>query len=314
MVFKSYPHFTNFSLSLFFTSSYDSMKSNFIIAKEGKCWWPLCNRCKRKTPHLRKICRLKPVSSWIFFQPWGRLSDSWKSETVNISRYRIDQRLPKQNFSISPAMIRSKDKEVMELKAKIAQLLAVMPSVPSESFCLPPCSSTGSSMLRLNDSPSLQGPSSPMSHKRLGGSPLISQLQSLGVFTSSSNQTLSQSSVVVPHSGGQSALMVQGPNNNNNASNLDPNATVYTPKNLVNGTEAWLSIQSDWYQQWWRVFFLFNTSLWPAISLALSLCKYSIFSFLIYWRLFRVRFLFLTFNCNGNELTYCAHRSGGVSN
>lgn len=146
-------------------------------------------------------------------------------------------------------MIRNKDKEVIELKAKIAQLLAVMPSVPSESFCLPPCSSTGSSMLRLNDSPSLQGPSSPMSHKRLGGSPLISQLQSLGVFTSSSsNQAMSQSSVVVPHSGGQSALMNQG--QNNNASNLDPNATVYTPKNLVNGTEAWLSIQSDWYQQW----------------------------------------------------------------
>lgn len=146
-------------------------------------------------------------------------------------------------------MIRSKDKEVHELKAKIAQLLAVMPSVPSESFCLPPCSSTGSSMLRLNDSPSLQGPSSPMSHKRLGGSPLISQLQSLGVFTSSSNQALSQSSVVVPHSGGQSALMNQS--QNNNASNLDPNASVYTPKNLVNGTEAWLSIPSDcWYQQW----------------------------------------------------------------
>lgn len=133
-------------------------------------------------------------------------------------------------------MIRSKDKEVVELKAKIAQLLAVMPSVPSESFCLPPCSSTGSSMLRLNDSPSLQGPSSPMSHKRLGGSPLISQLQSLGVFTSSSNQVMSQSSIVVPHSGG-TALMGQG-QNNNNASNLDPNATVYTPKNLVNGTEA----------------------------------------------------------------------------
>lgn len=131
-------------------------------------------------------------------------------------------------------MIRSKDKEVLELKAKIAQLLAVMPSVPSESFCLPPCSSTGSSMLRLNDSP-LQGQSSPMSHKRLGGSPLISQLQSLGVFTST-NQAMSQSSVVLPHSGGQSALLGQG--QNNNASNLDPNATVYTPKNLVNGTEA----------------------------------------------------------------------------
>lgn len=131
-------------------------------------------------------------------------------------------------------MIRSRDKEVIELKAKIAQLLAVMPSVPSESFCMPPCSSTGSSLLRLNDSPSLQGPSSPMS--RLGGSPLISQLQSLGVFTSSSNQAMSQSSVVVPHSGGQSALIGQG--QNNNASNLDPNATVYTPKNLVNGTEA----------------------------------------------------------------------------
>ncbi|XP_037041721.1 macoilin-2 isoform X1 [Bradysia coprophila] len=144
----------------------------------------------------------------------------------------------KRQLEIRDNMIRSKDKEVIELKAKIAQLLAVMPSVPSESFCLPPCSSTGSSMLRLNDSPSLQGPSSPMSHKRLGGSPLISQLQSLGVFTSSSsNQALSQSSVVVPHSGGQSALMNQG-QNNNSASNLDPNATVYTPKNLVNGTEA----------------------------------------------------------------------------
>ncbi|XP_037041722.1 macoilin-2 isoform X2 [Bradysia coprophila] len=56
----------------------------------------------------------------------------------------------KRQLEIRDNMIRSKDKEVIELKAKIAQLLAVMPSVPSESFCLPPCSSTGMAISKLN--------------------------------------------------------------------------------------------------------------------------------------------------------------------
>ncbi|KAJ6647193.1 Macoilin-2 [Pseudolycoriella hygida] len=56
----------------------------------------------------------------------------------------------KRQLEIRDNMIRSKDKEVIELKAKIAQLLAVMPSVPSESFCMPPCSSTGMAKSKLN--------------------------------------------------------------------------------------------------------------------------------------------------------------------
>lgn len=155
-----------------------------------------------------------------------------------------------------------KDKEISDLRAKIAQLLAVMPS--NESFGMSP-SSGGTSMLRLADGSQLHqvGPASPMSsHKSLGGSPLISQLQSLGVFTSVSsaqspsvsNQQHQQQAAAVAaqqqavaahhhhhHQLQQLQLQQQQQQQHlaqQQASNLDPNATVYTPKNLVGGAEA----------------------------------------------------------------------------
>lgn len=133
-------------------------------------------------------------------------------------------------------MIRQKDKEVLELKAKIAQLYAVMPSVPNDSF-MAQCSTAGSSILRLNDG-SHQGPASPMSHAHmsLGGSPLMNQLQSLSVFTSTASSTSPQNTSTSQSAGGDMSQQQsqQQPNGNmETSSSLDPNATAYTPKNDV---------------------------------------------------------------------------------
>lgn len=65
-----------------------------------------------------------------------------------LSRNRTD-RNSKRFFLHFLDVIRQKDKEVVDLKSKIAQLYAVMPSVPNESY-LPQCSST-SSILRLSE-------------------------------------------------------------------------------------------------------------------------------------------------------------------
>lgn len=127
-------------------------------------------------------------------------------------------------------IIRQKDKEVQDVQAKIAQLFAVMPSVPNDSF-MSQCTATGSSILRLNDA-TLQGPSSPMSHAHisLGGSPLMNQLQNLSVYTSTSSSTS-------PQQNSTSQVSSQSDQQQNNpldsSSGLDPNATAYTPKNEV---------------------------------------------------------------------------------
>lgn len=133
-----------------------------------------------------------------------------------------------------------------------------MPSVPNESFCMTQCSSSGgSSMLRLNDTPPLQGPSSPLTHAHmsLGGSPLMNQLQNLSVFTSTSNsmspQTPTSQCTGVSiqqqqqqqqqYQVGHLACLIDGGDGNGGgggggSSNLDPNAIAYTPKNV--GAEA----------------------------------------------------------------------------
>lgn len=120
-----------------------------------------------------------------------------------------------------------------------------MPSVPNESFCMSQCSSSGgSSMLRLNDTPPLQGPSSPLTHAHmsLGGSPLMNQLQNLSVFTSTSNSMSPQT----PTSQCPTSIQQQQQSVNyqvggdgsggGGSSNLDPNAIAYKPKNV--GAEA----------------------------------------------------------------------------
>lgn len=140
-------------------------------------------------------------------------------------------------FDLIPDVIRQKDKEVLELKAKIAQLYAVMPSVPNESF-MAQCSTAGSSILRLNDG-SLQGPASPMSHAHmsLGGSPLMNQLQSLSVFTSTASSTSPQNTTTSQSTGAELSQQQQSQQQSNGnmetSSSLDPNATAYTPKNDV---------------------------------------------------------------------------------
>lgn len=108
---------------------------------------------------------------------------------------------------------------MLEMKGKIAQLLAVMPAMPSaESFSLTPNSSAGSSMLRLNDTPPLIMAQQSPNQLGLGAPSIICQL------TTTTN-----------------CVQRENPNNlTGNPSQLDPNATAYTPKNssLVGGTEA----------------------------------------------------------------------------
>uniref|UniRef100_A0A182JWS9 Macoilin n=1 Tax=Anopheles christyi TaxID=43041 RepID=A0A182JWS9_9DIPT len=221
----------------------------------------------------------------------------------------------RREVEILTCNLRSKEKEILDLNAKIVQLVAVM---PNDALVLTShgggAGSDGSSMMRLADAPQLlpqslssghlngigpvggggsvggggtggsgmhqsnqQQQTSPMSHMVVQNGPsFCSQLGSLGVLTSTMT-TLPSSSVLAgpnsntanngcgvhPSSGatvcvGLSSLggtgsgnnggqIVQMQNSNNGGTNggncpssLDPNATIYTPKNngMVGGTEA----------------------------------------------------------------------------
>lgn len=186
----------------------------------------------------------------------------------------------RRQLEIATCSLRTRDKEILDLKAKIVQLLAVMPAMPNDSLCLtgPGPSSSGSGNvggLRLSDAPQLLsvsalngggggsggggGQPSPMSqHMVMNNPPLINQLGALGVLTSTIT-TSTAPAMVLPsmqqqhHQQQQQAglmtaangQIVQMQNSANCPSNLDPNASVYTPKNCsqqqpqqVGGTEA----------------------------------------------------------------------------
>lgn len=128
-------------------------------------------------------------------------------------------------------MVRNKDKEVLDLKAKIAQILAVMPSMPNDSLCCSGPSSGGSSILRLNDTPPLLPHSQQQQQQQQQHSIMSSQLcpegtqllnQLMGVMTSTSSTNPS----VVNSSTSQVTGSIC-------PSMLDPNATAYTPKNSL---------------------------------------------------------------------------------
>lgn len=195
----------------------------------------------------------------------------------------------RRQLEIASCAVRTKEKEIIDLKAKIVQLLAVMPGVAGESLCLsvaggPSSGGGGGGGLRLADAPqllsqsTLNGQPSPMSHIVMNSPPLIGQLSQLGVLTSTiTTPTAAMSGVVgpatnvvaggagmIPHSvhqqqqqqqtaagvvtvaaavaAGSNGQIVQMQNSNNCPSSLDPNASVYTPKNcsssMVGGTEA----------------------------------------------------------------------------
>ncbi|XP_058830138.1 macoilin-1-like [Topomyia yanbarensis] len=187
----------------------------------------------------------------------------------------------RRQLEIATCSLRTKDKEVLDLKAKIVQLLAVMPAMPNDALCLsgPGPSSGGGggvgSHMRLSDAPQLlsqsalngiTGQASPMSHMVMNNPPLISQLSNLGVLTSTITtasaamsagcapaNVMSGSGMVPPSmqqtgpgivavsAAGSNGQIVQMQNSNNCPSNLDPNASVYTPKNcssMVGGAEA----------------------------------------------------------------------------
>uniref|UniRef100_A0A4Y0BES9 Macoilin n=1 Tax=Anopheles funestus TaxID=62324 RepID=A0A4Y0BES9_ANOFN len=188
----------------------------------------------------------------------------------------------RREVEILTGSLREKEKEILELNAKIVQLLAVM---PSENLCLTShgggTGTDGASMMRLADAPQLLPQSmtsghlngigqnsggggtgagggggisqqpSPMSHMVQNGPSFCSQLGSLGVLTSTMTTLPSSSVLSGPHSstgtgsnGGQIVQMQSSNNGGSNAGNcpsgLDPNATIYTPKNngMVGGTEA----------------------------------------------------------------------------
>lgn len=124
-------------------------------------------------------------------------------------------------------MVRNKDKEVLDLKAKIAQILAVMPSMPNDSLCCSGPSSGGSSILRLNDTPPLlPHPQQQQQHSIMSsqmcpdGTQLLNQLMGVMTSTSSTNPSVVNSST----------SQVTG---SICPSMLDPNATAYTPKNSL---------------------------------------------------------------------------------
>ncbi|XP_035898731.1 macoilin [Anopheles stephensi] len=200
----------------------------------------------------------------------------------------------RREVEILTCSLRAKEEEILDLNAKIVQLLAVM---PTENLCLTSHgggtgSDGGASMMRLADAPQLlpqsmtsghlngigpgsgtggsggggvgaagggsgvgagsQQQPSPMSHLVQNGPSFCSQLGSLGVLTSTMSALPSSSVLSGPHTssagngtnGGQ-IVQMQGSNNGganagNCPSGLDPNATIYTPKNngMVGGTEA----------------------------------------------------------------------------
>uniref|UniRef100_A0A2M4A9E4 Putative macoilin-2 n=1 Tax=Anopheles triannulatus TaxID=58253 RepID=A0A2M4A9E4_9DIPT len=195
----------------------------------------------------------------------------------------------RRELDIATCTLRAKEKEILDLNAKIVQMLALM---PNDSLCLSGPVGTGTGqdggpgaamVPRLADAPQLLpqqlssglngmngggggggggpgGPGggggsgggqqpSPMSHMVLNGQPLMGPLGGgLGVLTSTMTTVSSPNSVcpppgvtlasLAPGSGGNvgaggQLVQMQGANqgNGNCPSGLDPNATVYTPKN-----------------------------------------------------------------------------------
>uniref|UniRef100_A0A182MYH0 Uncharacterized protein n=1 Tax=Anopheles dirus TaxID=7168 RepID=A0A182MYH0_9DIPT len=213
----------------------------------------------------------------------------------------------RREVEILTCSLRSKEKEILDLNAKIVQLVAVMPTMPNDALCLTGHSGGtgadggGASMMRLADAPQLlpqsltsgvhlngvgggpggggagvvgvQQQSSPMSHLVQNGPPTFcGQLGSLGVLTStmttlavpsassggpnsanngcgvhlsSAGAAAVVAAAAAAASGGQIVQMQNvnsgggggglGSANNCPGSGLDPNATIYTPKN--NGME-----------------------------------------------------------------------------
>ncbi|KAH8299595.1 hypothetical protein KR044_003436 [Drosophila immigrans] len=167
----------------------------------------------------------------------------------------------KRKLEISDSHRRSKEDEVIDLKAKIAQLLAVMP----DTLCLNTGPhGPGGSMLRMNDTPPLQpggpGPSSPMlsmsaaqeyqQHQQQQHQQHQQQQQQQQhshqqhqPHPHQQQQQQQQQQQVVPVSQQQQQQMVPVSvaaalhvaaanvvNGGNGLSTLDPNASVYTPK------------------------------------------------------------------------------------
>ncbi|XP_068144549.1 macoilin-2 isoform X1 [Drosophila tropicalis] len=139
----------------------------------------------------------------------------------------------KRQLEISECNRRSKEDEVIDLKAKIAQLLAVMP----DSMCMN--TGSASSMLRMNDTPPLQsgpGPASPLLSLSAAGQDnnSVSSIQFSGGMSLHQQQhqvpvSQQQQQQMVPVSVA-AALQVAAANVNGGVSTLDPNASVYTPK------------------------------------------------------------------------------------
>lgn len=81
--------------------------------------------CRKRIQRLRRIFRPRRESNWIYSQHWERLVVNWKLKIVR------ELRLNFCNFNNNRKLfldyLRNKDRQLEELEAKTAQLLAVMP-------------------------------------------------------------------------------------------------------------------------------------------------------------------------------------------
>ncbi|XP_055383322.1 macoilin-2 [Condylostylus longicornis] len=165
----------------------------------------------------------------------------------------------KRQLEIKDSLIRNKDNEVLDLKAKIAQLLAIM---PSDNLCLSsPCPTTGPSspMLSLSTAhQQIMASNHPLNSR--GGPTSVVAANNVGVVVNNNVTTVNGSSVSpstsvtvntvtnvnsITNSSQNSNVTnnvvgnIQVASSGQTSSNLDPNATAYTPKNsMVSGTDA----------------------------------------------------------------------------
>lgn len=142
--------------------------------------------------------------------------------------------------SFITALIRNKELEIDDLKAKIAQLLAIMPLLPSmptsEYHQTNPATSSNSSMMRLggDGSPSCLLNNNDMNNNNNKGGNNGNQMTNGGGGDRSSS--LREAKLMHIQQQQQQQQVFQQPqihvsvSSSNAASTLDPNALAYTPK------------------------------------------------------------------------------------
>lgn len=151
----------------------------------------------------------------------------------------------KRQLEIKECIIRAQEKELDELKAKMAQVLAVMPTEsPAFAPVTAPPTPLQTSKLRLPPpSPRPMPPSSAQSlGSSLSASPLSSPLLAVSPLAPLGSPVTEAAAAAAAAAAACALQQQQSPCPGCTASTLDPNATAYTPKGvgigLVASTEA----------------------------------------------------------------------------